>query len=162
VKITGSMVAYYVYCRRKCWLFYHQINLEENSEDVLIGRILHEVMEGEGEELALENVKLDKLTRDYVVELKKSDSDVESAKWQLLYYLYILKKYGIERKGRLEVWEKKKGDKKRYEVELTAEAEKRLEQMFGEIENLVSSPTPPPPLFNHKCRKCAYRDYCFI
>jgi CRISPR-associated exonuclease Cas4 len=32
--LTGTVVNYYTHCRRQCWLFYHQINLEDNSEDV--------------------------------------------------------------------------------------------------------------------------------
>ena len=35
---------------------------------------------------------IDKITRDYIVEVKKSDSCIEEgAKWQLLYYIWILK-----------------------------------------------------------------------
>ena len=51
----------------------------------------------------IENIKLDKLTAEYLTEIKKSDADEEAAKWQLYYYLYVLKIKGIVRKGRL--WE---------------------------------------------------------
>lgn len=54
-------------------------------------------------EIAIENIKLDKLTAEYLTEIKKSDADEEAAKWQLYYYLYVLKIKGIVRKGRL--WE---------------------------------------------------------
>ena len=41
--ITGTIVNYYFHCKRQCWLFYNKINLEDNSEDVRIGRVLHEL-----------------------------------------------------------------------------------------------------------------------
>jgi len=40
--ITGVQVAYYVVCRRKLWLFTHQISMEQTSEKVKLGKLLHE------------------------------------------------------------------------------------------------------------------------
>ena len=88
------------------WLYANRINLEDNSEDVRIGRVLHEISEDRVSEVAFENIKLDKISKDYVVEVKKSDSDIEAAKWQLLLYLYKLEQVGVKKKGRLEVFEK--------------------------------------------------------
>lgn len=59
-------------------------------------------------EIAIDNIRLDKLTAKYLIETKKSDADLIAAKWQLLYYLKILKSKGIIRKGRIEVIEKNK------------------------------------------------------
>ncbi|MCM8807893.1 MAG: CRISPR-associated protein Cas4, partial [Candidatus Omnitrophica bacterium] len=41
-KITGTQVAYYIVCKRKLWLFSHQIEMEEFSDYVLIGKIISE------------------------------------------------------------------------------------------------------------------------
>ena len=38
-------------------------------------------------EIALDNIKIDGLTAKYLVEMKKSDADIEASKWQLLFYL---------------------------------------------------------------------------
>lgn len=43
MKLTGTIINYYFHCKRQCWLFAHRINLEDNSEDVRIGRIMHEL-----------------------------------------------------------------------------------------------------------------------
>ncbi|MDX5795588.1 Dna2/Cas4 domain-containing protein, partial [Clostridioides difficile] len=40
MKITGTLINYYFHCKRQCWLLGNRINLEENSEDVKIGRLL--------------------------------------------------------------------------------------------------------------------------
>ena len=159
--VTGTIINYYIVCPTKCWLFYHRINLEDNSEDVRIGRVLHEINEDRVEEVNFENIKVDKITKDYVVEVKKSDSDIEAAKWQLLFYLYKLKQKGIIKKGRLEVFEKKKQDKKRIEIILDEENEKRLLEIIEEIKTLLSN-SMPKPKFNNKCKKCAYYEYCFL
>ncbi|WP_334293140.1 Dna2/Cas4 domain-containing protein [Eisenbergiella tayi] len=49
-------------------------------------------------EIAIENIRLDKLTGEYLTEIKKSDADVEVSRWQLLLYLKVLKDKGIIRK----------------------------------------------------------------
>ena len=86
MKITGTLINYYFHCKRQCWLLENSINLEDNSEDVRIGKILHE-LKNEGKkntEIAIDNVRIDKITEDYVVEMKKSDADTEAAKWQTM------------------------------------------------------------------------------
>jgi len=160
--ITGTIVNYYFHCKTQMWLFANKINLEDNSEDVRIGKVLHEISETKVDEVGIDGIKVDKITKDYVVEVKKSDSDIEAAKWQLLYYLYILKQKGIEKKGRLEVFEKNRQDKKRFVIELTAENEKKLIEILEDIERILSCDTPPKPKFESKCRKCAYYEFCFL
>ena len=159
--ITGTIVNYYIHCKTQCWLFANRINLEENSEDVRIGRVLHEISETRVDEVVFENIKLDRITKEYVVEVKKSDSDIKAARWQLLFYLWRLERVGVRKKGRLEVIEKKKGERKRYEVALGDEERRRLEEMEREIAELVSGPMPEPKL-QSKCRRCAYYEYCFV
>ncbi|QCI28218.1 CRISPR-associated protein Cas4 [Caminibacter pacificus] len=160
--ITGTIVNYYFHCKTQMWLHYHKINLEDNSEDVRIGKVLHEISETKVDEVSFEGIKVDKITKDYVVEVKKSDSDIEAGKWQLLYYLYILKQKGVEKKGRLEVFEKNKQDKKRFVIELTEENEMKLLEILDDIEKILRSDTPLKPKFEGKCRKCAYYEYCFL
>lgn len=103
MKVNGTLINYYFHCKRQCYLHGNRINLEDNSENVMIGRAIHEERaEEKNTEIGLENIKLDKLTREYLTEVKKSDADVEAARWQLLFYLKVLKEKGIERKGKLE------------------------------------------------------------
>ena len=42
IKISGVMFYYYFVCKRKLWYFLNQINMEQNSELVSIGKILDE------------------------------------------------------------------------------------------------------------------------
>lgn len=155
---------YYFHCKRQCYLHGNRLNLEDNSEQVKIGKAIHEekAAESKNTELSIDNIRLDKLTRDYLTEIKKSDADVEAARWQLLYYLKVLKTKGIIRKGRLEFVEKNKTGKKTIYVELTKDNEKQLEIYIKEIENLIQQDNIPECLNKPKCKKCAYYEYCYI
>lgn len=162
--VNGTLINYYFHCKRQCYLHANRINLEDNSEDVRIGKILHEINEAKSKksEVSIENIKIDKLTRDYLVEVKKSDSDVESVKWQVLLYLYKLKQKGVIKKGKIEFIEKNKQDKKMHYIELDELREKELLKILEEIEILINQDTPPQAKFDSKCKKCAYYEYCFI
>jgi CRISPR-associated exonuclease Cas4 len=130
---------------------------------VKIGKALHEERDKkENTEIALENIRLDKLSSEYLTEVKKSDADVEAAKWQLLFYLKILKEKGVIRKGKLEFIEKGKTDKKILYYELTDELEKELESYVSSIEILLESDEIPEVLNTSQCKKCAYYEYCYI
>ncbi|HCL4546869.1 CRISPR-associated protein Cas4 [Clostridium botulinum] len=164
MKITGTLINYYFHCKRQCWLLGNRINLEDNSEDVHIGRVLHEInSEGKkNREIAIENIKVDKITDEYVVELKKSDADVEASKWQLLLYLKILKDKGVARKGRLEFVEKNKQNRKTFNVELNEEKKVELGKLINQIESLIDNDKAPEPINENTCKKCAYYEYCYI
>ncbi len=164
MRITGTVMNYYFHCKRQCWLHANRINLEDNSEDVRIGKILHE-LKSEGKknaEVSIENIKIDKITDEYLVEIKKSDADTEATKWQTLYYLKILKDKGIERKGKLEFIEKNKQDHKIIYIELTEEYEVELKKIIKAIEEYISQNKPQEAVMQPKCKKCAYYEYCFI
>ena len=42
MEITGMMIYYYFVCKRKLWYFINQINMEQNSELVAIGKVVDE------------------------------------------------------------------------------------------------------------------------
>ena len=160
MRVNGTLINYYFHCKRQCYLHGNRLNLEDNSEQVQIGKAYHEEkLKGKNTEIELDHIKLDKLTNEYLTEVKKSDADPEAAKWQLLYYLKVLKEKGIERKGRLEFIEKKKENKK---VELTAELELELDRYIREIEMLLVQEQVPEAISKPKCKKCAYYEYCYV
>lgn len=163
MKVNGTLMNYYFHCKRQCYLFGNRLNLEDNSEEVKIGRAIHEEhAEKENSEIAIDNIKLDRLTSEYLTEVKKSDADVEASTWQLIYYLKVLKSKGILRKGKLEFAEKNKSDKKIVIIELTQEKEAELETHIRAVENLLQDETIPPVLHKAQCKNCAYYEYCYI
>ena len=157
MKVNGTLINYYFHCKRQCYLHGNRLNLEDNSEIVKIGKAIHEEKskEKENTEISIENIKLDKLTSEYLTEIKKSDSDLEAAKWQLIYYLKVLKDKGVYRKGKLEFIERNKSSKKTIVYELNDEIEEELYLNIKNIENLILGNEIPEVLNSSKCKKCA-------
>lgn len=163
MKVNGTLINYFVHCKRQCYLHGNRLNMEDNSELVKVGKALHDVRNDEHDkEIEIENIKVDKLTRDYLIEVKKSDADQEAAKWQLLFYLSVLKSKGIVRKGKLQIMEKNKSKVKTMVLELSEENEKELREMSDEIGALIAGEAIPPVLNKASCKKCAYYEYCYI
>ena len=164
MNINGTIINYYFHCKRQCYLHGNRLNMEDNSEQVKIGKAIHEerAENKNNTEIAIDNIRLDKLTKEYLTEVKKSDADAEAAKWQLLYYLKVLKTKGVIRKGKLEFAEKNKKDKKIIIIELTDEVEKELDKYIDEIEQLLNQERIPECINKSTCKKCAYYEYCYI
>ena len=162
--MTGTIVNYFFHCKRQCYLLGNRLNLEDNSEIVRIGKVIHEekAQKNKNSEIKIENIVIDQLSSEYITEIKKSDADIEASKWQLYYYLKVLKDKGVTRKGKLEFVEKNKSDKKTMILELTIEVEKELEKILNKIEQLLLEDKIPEVINDVKCKKCAYYEYCYI
>lgn len=71
MQVNGTLINYYFHCRRQCYLHGNRLNLEDNSEIVMIGKAIHEEKaKGKDTEIAIENIRLDKLTAEYLTEVK--------------------------------------------------------------------------------------------
>ncbi|HIT71482.1 MAG TPA: CRISPR-associated protein Cas4 [Candidatus Scatovivens faecipullorum] len=165
MKVTGTIINYYFHCKRQCYLFANRINLEDNSEDVRVGKILHEIKakDGSNTEIKYEDMVIDKITSKYIEEYKKSDSDTEASKMQLLFYLKNLKEKGIEKEGKLIYHEKNKKENNKTEIiKLDEKNLKELENCINEIEILVNQKEVPKVENTKKCKKCAYYEYCYL
>jgi len=163
MNITGTLINYYFHCKTQCWLHANRLNLEDNSEDVHIGKVLHEINEEKSKktEIKIDNIRIDKITKEYLSEFKKSDSDPEAVKWQVLLYLYKLKQKGVVRKGKVEYHERNHNTKTEI-FELDAQNEQALLDVLAHINVLIDLPAPPAPKLENKCKKCAYYEYCYI
>lgn len=163
MKVNGTLINYYFHCKRQCWLHGNRVNLEDNSEDVKIGKAIHELKHEQNKEteISIENIKINKLSGEYLTEIKKSDADINAATWQVLLYLKILKDKGIFKKGKLEFVEKSKSKNTIY-VELNDEKLLELERVIESIDDLLEQPNVPIVTKMPKCKKCAYYEYCYI
>lgn len=161
--VNGTLINYYFHCKRQCWLHGNRVNLEDNSEEVKIGKSIHMIKQEQNKEteISIDNIKIDKISGEYLTEIKKSDSDIEAAKWQVLLYLKVLRNKGIYKKGKLEFVEKNKSKNIIY-LELDDEKVKELDKIEAEIDELIQSPMVPQVVKLPKCKKCAYYEYCFI
>lgn len=72
MKVNGTLVNYYFHCKRQCYLHGNRLNLEDESENVKIGKAIHEEKYDKENncEIAIDNIRLDKLTTKYLTEIK--------------------------------------------------------------------------------------------
>lgn len=158
--LGGIHVQYYFVCHRKLWLYGKNLGFEEESEKVLDGKLLHEKAykrENQKELMINDDFKIDVLDGEYVREVKLSSKMKKADRYQLLYYLYQLKKRGLIRKGLVSYTKEKKTE----EIILTKEEENELEKIEVHIKKILNSPTPPKLIKKKYCRSCAYYDFCF-
>ncbi|WP_148867532.1 CRISPR-associated protein Cas4 [Thermosediminibacter litoriperuensis] len=162
INITGTLVWYYFICPRQVWLMSHNINPDEDDENVAIGRFLHqESYARERKEISFHGGKVDVLgTRDgqiVVAEIKKSKKAEQSARMQLAFYLYELRKLGIEAKGELRYIEEKRKEQIVLDEQLTVEVENAMVRIL----RLMYEPVPPKPQKIRWCSNCAYKEFCW-
>lgn len=160
--VTGTHIWYYFICKREVWLIIHNIAADQEDENMDIGRFINEhTFQRNKQEVLLGNIKVDRIRREdgqlVIGEVKKSSRFIESARYQLLYYLQTLKKMGIDARGELLFPE----EKKKETVELTVSTEQELNEAVEEIRKIARQPVPPPPVKIGFCRNCAYREYCW-
>lgn len=161
-EISGMIFYYYFVCKRKLWFFANEIQMESENEDVIIGKLIDEnSYSRELKHVLIDNtVNIDFIKEWKILhEVKKQKSVEEAGIWQLKYYIYFLRKRGINiEKGILDYPKLKK----REEIFLTEEDEKRIEEVLLEIREIVNLKLPPKLEKLKICKKCAYFEYCYI
>lgn len=160
--ITGVMIYYYFICKRKLWYFINEINMEQNSELVSIGKILDETLyTREKKNIMIDNtINIDFIKNGAILhEIKKTKSIEEAGIWQVKYYMYYLEKRGIKNiqaKIDFPLFRETK------EITLEEEDKKVLDNIIQNIEKLAKTDKPPKPIDSKICKKCAYYDLCYV
>ena len=159
-QITGTLVNYYITCKREAWLYAHNIHANQEDENMLMGKALADIKESGLQEFAFSNLKFDKLSKQrghyLITEYKKSLKNPEAGKMQLLFYIYLLKT-GLNLK---EVKGKLISGKTVIAIEDNAENFTKIETILNDIVALVNEPKPPKFSPQKICENCAYCDYC--
>ncbi len=161
LNIQGVKINYYFVCKRKLWLFSKGITMEQNSDRVMTGKLVHEnsYKRKKHKELLIDNLlKLDILDDTYIREVKISSKMEKADKMQLYYYLYYLKKLGINKKGMLNYVKERRQE----EIELTEEIEKEVEKVILDIVEINKNLKPPKLEKLPYCTKCAYYEFCYV
>ncbi|WP_332646988.1 CRISPR-associated protein Cas4 [Lysinibacillus sp. 54212] len=158
-KIGGLHIQYYAVCKRKLWLYSKQISFETEHERVIEGTLLHEnsYKRKDKELMVDEYAKIDVLDSDYIQETKLSSKMQKVDELQLLYYLYLLKKRGIEKRGKIAYTK----EKKVIEVTLDEEKETMIKKTIAEVYKIIDQEYAPKLKKLSYCKSCAYYDFCF-
>jgi CRISPR-associated exonuclease Cas4 len=162
--LTGSHISYLHLCHRKLWLHGRSIRMEDNSQNVHEGILIHETTYTQRAEkwteVALDGIKIDYYdARNGVVhEVKKSDKHLESATAQVKYYLWVLEQNGLKaEKGVLEFPKQKET----LEVRLSESDRLAIPNWEAEITRIVESETCPEVIKKPICKQCSFFEFCY-
>ena len=162
MNIKGIMIYYYFICQRRLWYFSNQINMEQNSELVKLGKILDETTyTKEKKQILIDGtINIDFIKNGAVLhEVKKTRKIEEASIWQLKYYIYYLETKGIKNiKAKIDfplLRETK-------EVILEEGDRKIIENVIKNIKDIIKMDKPPQKLNTKICNKCSYFDLCYV
>ena len=159
---TGTQINYYFICQRKLWYFSKYIPMEDNSDNVLIGKTLHKdaYSRNKKEILIDDKIAIDFMEKEGIInEIKKSNKMEKAHIFQMLYYLYYLESKGLkDLKGVINY----PLLKKREEVFLTNDNRKEILNVLENIRKIVSLEKPPQLEKKSSCRSCSYYELCWV
>lgn len=160
-RIGGNTINYYYHCKTQLWFYIHNITMEDTSEYVKLGKLLHEnYNEGEEKDLLLDEIKLDIIREEKeIVEIKRSTKIKENHIAQVKYYLYYLeKKMGLHGyNGRLTY----PRIHKTLEIHLNNEDKEKMKSILEDIKKYFYLSKLPEPVHKEKCKNCSYFELCF-
>ena len=161
-RLTGVMIYYYFVCKRKLWYFCHEINMEDENEDVMLGKLLDDTSYQRDEKhININNVINIDFIKEHgeLHEIKKSKAIEEAGIWQVKYYLYYLKKRGIDNlKAKIDYPLLKKS----MVVALNQEDIELLDRIIEDIVKIQELDLPCTFEKKKICKKCAYYNLCMI
>ena len=165
MNLTATHINYCIVCKRKLWLFSNGINMEHTSDTVVEGKLIHETTYPQRSERYSE-LNIDGSVIDFydaknkiIHEIKKSDKMEKAHEWQVKYYIWLLKKNGVDGVTGIIEYPKLRETTK---VELTDEDVIYLEKMVEDIVQIVSSEECPSRIESKICKSCSYYEFCYV
>lgn len=160
--ISGIEFYYYFVCKRKLWFYSYKILMEEENEDVQIGKIIEENYYKNNTKNIMINdeINIDLIKNKKILhEIKKSQTFEEATIWQLKYYIYYLREYNINISEGIIDYPKLR---KRIKVEFTKEDKTKIEEIIKNIIQIKETDKIPEVVNKKYCKKCAYYELCYI
>ncbi|MEW6005843.1 MAG: CRISPR-associated protein Cas4 [Stygiobacter sp.] len=164
--MTGTQISYYFICHRKLWLFVNQIDMEQTSDIVSMGKYISEsTYEREKHEIHISDEEDDIVIDFYdsknriIHEVKKSDKMEETHIWQVKFYISVLEKKGITGvTGEIDYPKLRQ----KIKVELTDKDRSELKLIKENIIKIISSEVAPDVINKSFCKKCSYYELCYV
>ena len=159
IDIGGTHIHYYFFCKRKLWLYVHNINMEHTSELVKLGRLIEETSYDRRSEndkqILLGSIRIDYVNKNkkIIYETKLSSKNLDISIWQMKYYLYII---GNNWHGVIEI----PHERKKEAVQLNQNDINEIKVIIQNI-NLIINDACPEKENVLKCKNCSYRYLCY-
>ncbi|SHH57688.1 CRISPR-associated protein Cas4 [Thermosipho atlanticus] len=159
--VSGIEFYYYHICKRKLWFFVHEIGLEEENEDVQIGKNLEKFSYRNVEKgILINDIRIDFVKKNKIVyEIKKSKTFENANIWQIKYYIYYLRKLGVDIKQGIINYPNLRI---RTLIEYEKSDDEYITFVIDEIKKIKNSKIIPEVLNAKFCKKCAYYEFCYV
>ncbi|MFD2670558.1 CRISPR-associated protein Cas4 [Marinicrinis sediminis] len=158
--IGGVDLQYYIVCKRKLWLYRKGIGMEDESDRVMQGKVLHETAYPrltDREILIDDAFKIDAIEGEYIREVKLSSKMTKADRMQMLYYLYQLSLRDVHKKGLISYTKERTTE----EIELTQKDEQEVRSLIAAVHETIVLQKPPAVKKVPYCKSCAYYGFCF-
>lgn len=161
-EIGGTEFNIYFVCHRKLWFFSQDIQMEQNSDLVAIGRLIHEnSFQREDKELEIdEAIKLDWFDSKRIIhEIKKSNAVEDAHIWQLKYYIWYLEQKGLKGiKGEIHY----PTMRQKVYIELSDDDRIKIEDILQKINEIINLEKPSKVEKKKICNNCSYFELCWV
>ncbi|MGL5549790.1 MAG: CRISPR-associated protein Cas4 [Culicoidibacterales bacterium] len=160
--VRGLDIYYYFVCHRKLWLAAHDQQMEQENQDVQLGKVIDSrTYRHERKHIQVdEHINIDFLHDWKVIhEVKKSKKLEQASIWQIKYYMYYLAERGVAIE---EAFIDYPELRERTVVTYTSEDEAELKALLAKIEMIKQQVNIPSYQKYSYCQKCAYFEYCGV
>ena len=152
-------------CPRQAWLMSRNLTADQQSSYLEIGRLINDTtFTREKKKIFLSDIHaaIDLVTKKdgeyYIGEIKKSSRTLNTGVLQLKYYLYLLKKEGLNFKGIIKIPKEKISR----EIVLTEQDIEEIEKTLDEMKVILSAKKPPKVKSMMRiCKVCAHFEFCW-
>ncbi|MBS1749263.1 MAG: CRISPR-associated protein Cas4 [Bacteroidetes bacterium] len=174
MNITATHINYYHICHRKLWLFTNGISMEQTSDTVADGKLLHETSYQQRADRYREielsftltnhislNGKIDfyDVKNKLIHETKRSDKMETAHEWQVKFYIYLLSLNGSDGVKAILEYPRIRTTK---EVSLSEEDIQHLQEVFSNIQKIASLAQCPERINSTICKSCSYYELCYV
>ena len=154
MKITGTLIKNFLHCPRQAYLYYYGLNFK--SDLTKIGELMHK--EQNSKEYIFEKIKVDDIQGDQLIEYKKTSSNLEGTKFQVLYYLDFFESKGLHLTGLV----KDLTYKQEHFIKLDDETRLQLKSVLDSLQKMLKGILPEKLKLKKNCKKCSFFDYCWV
>lgn len=174
MNLLATHINYYHVCLRKLWLFTNGINMEQTSDTVYDGKLLHETSYPQRAEkhteidvsaITKEGIQLSGKIDFYdakakvIHEIKRSDKIEDAHEWQVKYYIWLLELNDIIGVHAILEYPKLRST---HEVLLDNTGRLYLEELIPKIVVLQESDVCPDRINSKICKNCSYYELCYV
>lgn len=174
MNITATHINYYHVCHRKLWLFSNGISMEQTSDAVADGKLLHETSylqrADRYREIELSftltnhislNGKIDfyDVKNKLIHETKRSDKMETAHEWQVKFYIYLLSLNGSDGVKAILEYPRIRTTK---EVSLSEADILHLQEAFHRIRQITTQDHCPEKINSRICKSCSYYELCYV